>query len=101
MIVKLKTTLGNRPTEGTELVAQRATVPMIIALMAVTLGFATVLLVQENTAPPMTYAGAYVGMMLTVYIGVRLWLPHADALLIPIVTVLSGMGLIMIYFCLF
>ena len=81
--------------------AQRATVPMIIALMAVTLGFATVLLVQENTAPPVTYAGAYVGMMITVYIGVRLWLPHADALLIPIVTVLSGMGLIMIYFCLF
>ena len=70
---------------------------MVIALLAVALGFATVLFVQKATAPPMTYAGAYAGTMCALYVGVRLLLPHSDTILLPIVTLLTGLGLVMVY----
>ena len=54
---------------------QRATVPMILALVAIALGFATTLFSQKAATPPMIYAAAYVGMMFALYLGVRLWLP--------------------------
>src|SRR5918998_1402488 len=76
---------------------QRATVPMALALIITTLGFATLIFVQEANSPPLVYGAYYVGMMIAVYFGVRLWLPHSDALLLPIVTLLTGLGLIMIY----
>jgi cell division protein FtsW (lipid II flippase) len=73
--------------------------PMVLALLTIALGFAILLLGQQSQAvsPPFIYGGAYAGMMLGVYLIVRLWLPYADALLIPIVTMLTGVGLIMIY----
>lgn len=73
--------------------------PMVLALLTIALGFAILLLGQQSQAvsPPFVYGGAYAGMMLGVYLIVRLWLPYADALLIPIVTMLTGVGLIMIY----
>lgn len=79
--------------------ARKATMPMVLALLTIALGFAILLLGQEGEAvsPPFVYGGAYAGMMLGVYLIVRLWLPYADALLIPIVTMLTGIGLIMIY----
>lgn len=77
--------------------AQRATLPMILALATVALGFAILLAVQQETSPPLIYGGAYAGMMIGVYGFVRLWLPRSDALLIPVVTLLTGTGLIMIY----
>lgn len=79
--------------------ARKATMPMVLALLTVALGFAILLLGQQSEAvsPPFVYGGAYAGMMLGVYLIVRLWLPYADALLIPIVTMLTGAGLMMIY----
>ncbi|TCJ15890.1 FtsW/RodA/SpoVE family cell cycle protein [Rubrobacter taiwanensis] len=77
--------------------AQRATLPMLLALATVALGFAILLAVQQETSPPLIYGGAYAGMMIGVYGFVRLWLPRSDALLIPVVTLLTGTGLIMIY----
>lgn len=73
--------------------------PMVLALLTIALGFAILLLGKEGgfVSPPFVYGGAYAGMMLGVYLIVRLWLPYADALLIPIVTMLTGLGLIMIY----
>jgi peptidoglycan glycosyltransferase len=35
--------------------------------------------------------------MVTLYLVVRIWLPHSDAILLPIVTLLTGVGLLMIY----
>ena len=70
---------------------------MIVALLAVACGFATVLFVQEATAPPMIYAGVYGGTMFALYIGVRFLLPHSDAILLSVVTLLTGLGLVMIY----
>ncbi|MBV9455814.1 MAG: hypothetical protein JOZ19_17125 [Rubrobacter sp.] len=70
---------------------------MVVALLAIAFGFATVIYVQRGTAPPMIYAGAYAGAMFALYVGVRLLLPHSDAILLPIVALLTGLGLVMIY----
>ena len=76
---------------------QRAALPMTIALLITTLGFTTLIFVQEANSPPLVYGAYYAGTMVALYLGVRLWLPHSDVLLLPVVTLLTGIGLIMIY----
>ncbi|MEJ7818758.1 MAG: FtsW/RodA/SpoVE family cell cycle protein [Rubrobacteraceae bacterium] len=76
---------------------QRATTPMLLALLVTTLGFATLIFAQESNSPPLIYGAYYAGTLLALYFGVRLILPHSDALLVPIVTLLTGVGLVMIY----
>jgi cell division protein FtsW (lipid II flippase) len=76
---------------------QRATSPMILALLITILGFATLIFVQEANSPPLVYGAYYAGTLFTLYLGVRLLLPHSDVLLLPIVTLLTGIGLVMIY----
>jgi len=76
---------------------QRATSPMILALLITTLGFATLVFVQEANSPPLLYGAYYAGTLFVLYVGVRLLLPHSDVLLLPIVTLLTGIGLVMIY----
>ena len=77
--------------------ARRTTLPMVLALLVTTLGFATLIFAQETTSPPLIYGAYYAGTLFAVYVVVRLWLPHADALLLPIVTFLTGIGLVMIF----
>src|SRR5919202_793298 len=77
--------------------SQRATVPMALALIITTLGFATLIFAQEAKSPPLIYGAYYAGTLFFLYFLVRLWLPHADAMLLPIVTLLTGIGLVMIY----
>ena len=62
---------------------------MILALLVTTLGFATLILVQEATSPPLVYGAYYAGTLFALYLGVRLLLPHSDVLLLPIVTPVS------------
>jgi cell division protein FtsW (lipid II flippase) len=76
---------------------QRATSPMILALLITTLGFATLIFAQEANSPPLIYGAYYAGTLFVLYLGVRLLLPHSDVLLLPIVTLLTGIGLVMIY----
>src|SRR5918998_1958540 len=76
---------------------QRATSPMFLALLVTPLGFATLIFAQEATSPPLVYGAYYAGTLLVLYLGVRLLLPHSDVLLLPIVTMLTGIGLVMIY----
>jgi cell division protein FtsW (lipid II flippase) len=76
---------------------QRATSPMILALLITTLGFATLIFVQEATSPPLIYGTYYAGTLFVLYLGVRVLLPHSDVLLLPIVTLLTGIGLVMIF----
>ena len=76
---------------------QRAFTPMILALLVTTLGFATLIFVQEATSPPLAYGAYYAGTLFALYLGVRLLLPHSDVLLLPIVTLLTGMGLVMVF----
>ncbi|MDX6379536.1 MAG: hypothetical protein QOI57_560 [Rubrobacteraceae bacterium] len=76
---------------------QRAALPMAIALLITTLGFAALIFVQEAKSPPLIYGAYYAGTMVVLYLGVRLWLPHSDVLLLPIVTLLTGVGLVTIY----
>jgi cell division protein FtsW (lipid II flippase) len=70
---------------------------MILALLVTTLGFATLIFAQEATSPPLVYGAYYAGTLFVLYLGVRLLLPHSDALLLPIVTLLTGLGLVMIF----
>ncbi|QYJ16225.1 putative FtsW-like protein [Rubrobacter xylanophilus DSM 9941] len=76
---------------------QRATTPMILALLVSTLGFATLIFVQEATSPPLIYGAYYAGTLFALYLAVRVILPHSDVLLLPIVTLLTGIGLVMIF----
>ena len=76
---------------------QRATLPMILALLVTTAGFATLIFVRETTSPPLIYGAYYAGVLFGIYLFVRLWLPHSDVLLLPIVTLLTGLGLVMIF----
>jgi cell division protein FtsW (lipid II flippase) len=78
-------------------VTQRAATPMILALLITTLGFATLIFAQGATSPPLIYGAYYAGTLFALYVGVRLILPHSDALLLPLVTLLTGLGLIMIF----
>ncbi|MGB3682254.1 MAG: FtsW/RodA/SpoVE family cell cycle protein [Rubrobacteraceae bacterium] len=77
--------------------AQRATVPMILALLVTTVGFATLVFAQEATSPPLIYGAYYAGVLFGVYLFIRVWLPHSDVLLVPLVTFLTGIGLVTIY----
>src|SRR5829696_4336754 len=70
---------------------------MILALLVTTLGFATLILVQEAASPPLVYGAYYAGTLFVLYLGVRLLLPHSDVLLLPIVTLLTGLGLVMFF----
>ena len=76
---------------------QRATTPMILALLITTLGFATLIFAQGATSPPLIYGAYYAGTLFALYLGVRLMLPHSDVLLLPLVTLLTGLGLVMIF----
>ncbi len=76
---------------------QRATTPMILALLITTLGFATLIFAQGVTSPPLIYGAYYAGTLFVLYLGVRLMLPHSDVLLLPLVTLLTGLGLVMIF----
>src|SRR5919107_885525 len=76
---------------------QRATSPMILALLIPSLGFATLIFAQKAPGPPLIYGAYYAGTLFVLYLGVRLLLPHSDVLLLPIVTLLTGIGLVMIF----
>jgi cell division protein FtsW (lipid II flippase) len=71
--------------------------PMILALLITTLGFATLIFAQGATSPPLIYGAYYAGTLFALYLGVRLILPHSDVLLLPLVTLLTGLGLVMIF----
>ncbi len=77
--------------------ARRATIPLILALLITALGFATLIVVRGATSPPLIYGASYAGMLIIVYIVTRVWLPHADALLLAVVALLTGIGLVMIF----
>jgi len=70
---------------------------MILALLITSLGFATLIFAQGAASPPLIYGAYYAGTLFALYLGVRLLLPHSDVLLLPIVTLLTGIGLVMIF----
>ncbi|MGI8649916.1 MAG: FtsW/RodA/SpoVE family cell cycle protein [Rubrobacter sp.] len=76
---------------------QRATLPMLLAIAICIIGFATLIFVQEATSPPLIYGAYYAGTLFALYLVVRLLLPNSDVLILPIVTMLTGIGLVMIF----
>lgn len=71
--------------------------PMILALAICLVGFATLIFVQEATSPPLIYGAYYAGTLFGLYLLVRLLLPNSDVLILPIVAMLTGVGLVMIF----
>src|ERR687894_203402 len=71
--------------------------PMILALLITTLGSAPPISPQGAASPPLIYGAYYAGTLFALYLGVRLILPHSDVLLLPLVTLLTGLGLVMIF----
>lgn len=76
---------------------QKATFPMLLAIAISMVGFATLIFVQEATSPPLIYGAYYAGTLFALYLVVRLLLPNSDVLILPIVTMLTGIGLVMIF----
>src|SRR4028118_1788827 len=71
--------------------------PMILALLVTTLGSAPRAAPRGAPSPPLIYGAYYAGTLFALYLGVRLILPHSDVLLLPLVTLLTGLGLVMIF----
>src|SRR4028119_2225184 len=69
---------------------------MILALLITTLGSAPLIFARGATSPPLIYGAYYAGTLFALYVGVRLILPHSDALLLPLVTLLTGLGVVML-----
>lgn len=70
---------------------------MLLAIAISMVGFATLIFVQEATSPPLIYGAYYAGTLFALYLVVRLLLPNSDVLILPIVTMLTGIGLVMIF----
>ncbi len=70
---------------------------MLLAISICLVGFSTLIFVQEATSPPLIYGAYYAGTLFGLYLAVRVLLPNSDVLILPIVTMLTGVGLVMIF----
>jgi cell division protein FtsW (lipid II flippase) len=92
--------LGSQPPE--EVPASRRSTELLMLLFA----FGIVAFAWANTAFSLKgqhlstfleYMIAYAAVIIGAHLAVRRWARHADPLLLPIATVLNGLGLVMIY----
>jgi cell division protein FtsW (lipid II flippase) len=72
---------------------------LIPAAVLVTAGFAAVFIQQDELLSDvsLTYGAVFLGLCFAAHMIVRFTLPHADPYLFPLVAVLAGVGLVMIY----
>jgi cell division protein FtsW (lipid II flippase) len=91
--------LGSQPEEAS--VTRRSSELLLtaFALGIVALAFATVAFSLKGQHPStiIGYVIAYVAIIACAHLSVRKWAPYADPLLLPIATLLNGLGLVMIY----
>jgi cell division protein FtsW (lipid II flippase) len=92
--------LGSQPPE--EAPAKRRSTELWMILFAfgiVGFAFANVAfsLKGQHLSTFVEYMVAFVVIILGAHLGVRRWAPYADPLLLPIATVLNGLGIVMIY----
>jgi cell division protein FtsW (lipid II flippase) len=92
--------LGSQPPEEAP-VTRRSTELLMtaFALAIVALAFATAAFSLNGQHPStfVEYMVAYTAIIVCAHLAVRKWAPYADPLLLPIATVLNGLGLVMIY----
>src|SRR6202035_494022 len=72
---------------------------MLFACGIVAFAFANVggSLKDQHLSTFVEYMVAFVVIVLGAHLAVRRWAPYADPLLLPIATVLNGLGIVMIY----
>ena len=91
--------LGSQPPEDTT--ARRSTElwMVLFALGIVAFAFANAAFSLKGQHPSIfiEYIVAYAVIVLGAHAAVRRWAPYADPLLLPVATVLNGLGLVMIY----
>src|ERR1700728_1558037 len=92
--------LGNEPPE--EAAAKRRSTELWMVLFAcgiVAFAFASTGFSLKGQHPStfVEYMVAFVVIVLGAHLAVRQWAPYADPLLLPIATVLNGLGIVMIY----
>jgi cell division protein FtsW (lipid II flippase) len=92
--------LGSQPSEEAA-VSRRSTELLMtaFALAIVALAFASTALSLKGQHPSTVvgYIVAYAAIIVGAHLALRKWAPYADPLLLPIATVLNGLGLVMIY----
>jgi cell division protein FtsW (lipid II flippase) len=92
--------LGSQPSEEAG-VTRRSTELLMtaFALAIVALAFATVAFSLKGQHPStiIEYLIAYCAIIVGAHLAVRKFAPYADPLLLPIATLLNGLGLVMIY----
>jgi cell division protein FtsW (lipid II flippase) len=92
--------VGSQPPDGA--LAQRRSTELWMVLFAlgiVAFAFANVGFTLKGQHPStfVGYLAAFAAIVLGAHLAVRRWAPYADPLLLPIATVLNGLGLVMIY----
>src|SRR6201989_835473 len=72
---------------------------VLFALGIVAFAFAHggVTLKGQHTSTLVEYLAACAAIVLGAHLAIRRWAPYADPLLLPIATVLNGLGIVMIY----
>jgi cell division protein FtsW (lipid II flippase) len=72
---------------------------MLFAVGVVLFAFLNVVgnLKDQHLSSVFEYMVAFLGIVLVAHLAIRFWAPYADPLLLPIATVLNGLGIVMIY----
>jgi cell division protein FtsW (lipid II flippase) len=72
---------------------------MLFAVGVVLFAFLNVVgsLKDQHLSSIFEYMVAFLAIVLVAHVAIRLWAPYADPLLLPIATVLNGLGIVMIY----
>jgi cell division protein FtsW (lipid II flippase) len=72
---------------------------MLFAVGVVLFAFLNVVgsLKDQHLSSVFEYMVAFLAIVLVAHAAIRLWAPYADPLLLPIATVLNGLGIVMIY----
>jgi cell division protein FtsW (lipid II flippase) len=92
--------LGNQPPEEAPVTRRSTELLMIaLALAIVALAFASAAFSLNGQHPStiVEYMVAYTAIIVGAHLAVRKFAPYADPLLLPIATMLNGLGLVMIY----
>ena len=92
--------LGSQPPEEAAVTRRSTELLMTAFALAITaLAFATVAFTLKGQHPStiIGYIIAYSAIIIGAHLAVRKFAPYADPLLLPIATVLNGLGLVMIY----
>ncbi len=91
--------LGSQPDEGQ---TKRRSTELWMVLFAcgiVAFAFANVAATLKDQHPSTVteYMIAFIVIVLAAHVAIRRWAPYADPLLLPIATLLNGLGMVMIY----